>query len=352
MIKMKSGEQPKLGNRILVVILVFLLFNTLLIGFGYFIFFNRLTATDYMFAYKQEMARDISDYSVRLAADLDVHNLPEVREALAEYNYALDLAVGSEELIQVILNQGRRLQDVIFEAADSRVKEKILEAVNNDPRIQETSDRTHLYIRVSDNTITLVPDHLLDTNTLQRVTNILLTGSGRGNRTMDLEIEGGTARLILPQTPEEQLLALTDDLNSTRMRLHEVRVQAGLAEMVGPGITLYVYDAVEPEASESIVHDADIRDLVNELFSAGARGISVGGERLITSSPIRCSGPLIMVNYRQIVTNPVVIEAVGDPELLISGLNIIVNELENKRGLNFEVNHSGFLKLPAYTRAN
>ncbi len=343
-----SRRQSYPGKKLLILIFLFLFINTSLIVLGYYLVYERMTRTDFLLGYKQELARDILDYSYRMATDLNVHDFPEVREALAEYNYSIDLSAGSDELIQVILGQGRRLQDIILDAADRKLKDMVLEAVNSDLTVQERVDKAHLYIRIAGNQVTVLPDELLDSNTMQRINNIFAGTDYHGNQNIDIEIENGRAKLVLPQTPEDQLKALTDDLNLTRMKMHEIRVNAGLAEMVGPGITLNVYDAEAAGSSSALVHDADIRDLVNELFSAGARGISVGGERLIISSAIRCSGPLIMVNYRQISTNPVVIEAVGEPELLISGLGIIIKEMENRRGLKFELQHAGFIKLPAY----
>ncbi len=337
------------GNRILIAMLVFIIINTLLTGFGYYLLFERFDRADSLLAYKHELARDLSEYSYRLSTELGVNDRSAVREALAEYNYALDFAVSSDDLIQIILNQGRALQDTIFASADARLKERILEVVNDDFRVKQTEEKNHLYIRIIDGDATVFPEQVLETATLQIINTIINEYDYSGNQNIDLEIEMGAARLIVPQTVEEQMGALTDDLNSVRLRLHEVRVQAGLAEMVGPGITLYIYDAEGARDSGSIVHDIDIRDVVNELFSAGAKGISIGGERLTVNSSIRCSGPLIMVNYRQVPTNPVVIEAIGEPDLLISGLSIIVNELEAKRGLSFVVNQSGFIKLSAYS---
>ena len=337
------------NNRILVVMLVFIIINALMTGFGYYLLFDRFDRADSLVVYKNELARDISDYSYRLAVELGVNEVSAVREALAEYTYALDFAVGSDDLIQIILNQGRTLQDTIIESADARLKEQILTVVNSDARVIQTDEKTHLYIRIADGGVTVFPEQVLESATQQIINTLINEYAYHGSQNVDLEIEKGMARMIVPQTVEEQMQALTDDLNSARLKFHEVRVQAGLAEMVGPGITLYVYDAEGASDSGSIVHDVDIRDVVNELFSAGAKGISVGGERLIVNSSIRCSGPLIMVNYRQIPTNPVVIEAIGDPDLLISGLSIITNELESKRGLSFVVNHSGFIKLSAYS---
>lgn len=343
-----SDRRFSSSGKVQVVILVVVLVNTFLIALGYYLIITSVRAADNLFSYKQELARDLSGYIQRLANDMEVYDLPAVREALAEYNYAVDLAVTSDDLIQIILNQGRCAQETILREADALLQDKVLAAVNEDGRVQETADLTHLYIRVVEGKVDIYPDQYLEPQTIQKVNAIYSPEHCIDERSIDLEIVDGTASLVVPRTPEEQLEALNDDLNAMRMRLHELRVQAGLAEMVGPGITLLIYDAMESEGSRTLVHDADIRDIVNELFSAGARGVSVGDQRLTVTSAIRCTGPLIMVNYQQIPTNPVTIQAVGDPDLLISGLRIIIEELENKRGLVFNISHSGFIKLPAY----
>jgi len=333
---------------IIIVILVILIINTGMIALGYFFMFDRIRSSDTIFTDKQKLAQDLSEYNHRLANEHDVYDRASVREVLAEYNYLADQAVSSDELLHIIFNQGRKVQDVIFREADLRLKEKVLIAVNNDSRVQGTIDITHLVIRLSNGQIGIYPDQYLETITAQQIKDILSQNRYQSIQSIDIEVKDGVGRLIQPQTAEEQIRVLNEDLNTLRSSLYELRVQSGLAEMVGPGVTLYIYDAEETAGSVSLVHDADIRDIVNEIFSAGARGISVGDQRLTTTSSIRCSGPLIMVNYRQIPTNPVVIQAVGDPDLLISGLNIILSELERKRGLVFEINYSGFIKLPAY----
>jgi len=43
---------------------------------------------------------------------------------------------------------------------------------------------------------------------------------------------------------------------------------------------------------------------------------------------------------------------VGDPDLLVSGLDIIRSTMELKRGLRFEITRSDSLQLPAYARSS
>lgn len=102
---------------------------------------------------------------------------------------------------------------------------------------------------------------------------------------------------------------------------------SGYEIMEGPGIVVRIFDVQGGFRNDQIVHDTDIRRIVNELFAAGAEGLEVGGERLIATSAIRCGGPVILVNQRPVPVDPVVIKAIGSPEVLSSALHIVRNEL-------------------------
>ena len=118
--------------------------------------------------------------------------------------------------------------------------------------------------------------------------------------------------------------------------------------MSGPGVIIKLYDAQNGYTATDIIHDSDVRDVVNELLAAGAKGVAVGGQRLIATSPIRCVGPVIRVNQKEISANPVLIEAVGDPDVLASGLDIIRFSLEFHRKFQFEIEKRDNVILPQY----
>ena len=63
----------------------------------------------------------------------------------------------------------------------------------------------------------------------------------------------------------------------------------------GTGVEITVKD--DPQAtnigifediSDHIVHDADLRALVNDLKNAGAEAISINGQRLVNTTAITC----------------------------------------------------------------
>ncbi|MBC7329382.1 DUF881 domain-containing protein [bacterium] len=178
---------------------------------------------------------------------------------------------------------------------------------------------------------------------------------------------------ILPTTNPRQLAVILKDLQDTNKKLQEeikvlrnritdyeaklasgkgaiqtlheqlqtLKVQAGLTEVMGPGVVITVNDSnvrvPSPELqSYYIVHDYDLLQLVNELKSAGAEAIAINGQRLSFYSFIRCVGNVIQVNQVPIAA-PYKIEAIGDPDVLYSGLNLPGGILDYFKRIGFQV---------------
>ena len=105
----------------------------------------------------------------------------------------------------------------------------------------------------------------------------------------------------------------------------EQAVQAGgFAELNGDGLLIRARQSAGQALIENVL-GYDLRDIVNELFAAGARGIQVGSQRLIATSSIRAVGDTVLVNHKAIPTQPMEIKVVGDPEVLTSALDLITN---------------------------
>lgn len=331
-------------------IIILLMLNTVLVVFTYRAFTSAYPGASTRLGYKQEVARDLADYNYRLASKLNVLNQPAVREALAGFNYDVEVAASSDDLTQIILNQGRRTQEIILREAEAKLFDEILALVNQDQNVQKTGENIHLSLRITENIFSTIPANFLLPVTAVQIKEVV-SRNRLTDRSIEMEVTSGTARLVTSYNPAEQLQTITDELDSLRLRLHELRVASGLAEMSGPGIIVYMYDELGGTTTNSIIHDADIRDVVNELFGSGAQGISIGDQRLTVTSAIRCSGSLIKVNDKLVTVNPVVIQAVGDPDLLISGLDIISTSMEIKRGIRFEISRTESIKLPAFVRS-
>ncbi len=113
------------------------------------------------------------------------------------------------------------------------------------------------------------------------------------------------------------------------------RMLSGYMDLEGPGISLEISDApVDPEfvTNYSIIDELDlILQIISILNAADAEAISINNQRYTSYTEIERAGNHIEING--VSTNPpIVIEAIGNPEILESALSIkrgIVWQLEN-----------------------
>ena len=148
----------------------------------------------------------------------------------------------------------------------------------------------------------------------------------------------------------------TDVSQNLNQDLQETKLFAGLSEVNGPGAVVTLTDSkkdrligVDPQSY--LIHDRDIRDVVNELRAAGAEAIVVNGQRITGSSSIRCAGPIILINQEE-MANPFIVQAIGDPDKLLSALNIKNGVLDQIRTFGPDMAHSEKktqLRLPAFS---
>ncbi len=97
----------------------------------------------------------------------------------------------------------------------------------------------------------------------------------------------------------------------------------GLTKVKGDGVVITLRDAQSSmqieDASNLIIHDGDLREIVNELANAGAEAIEINGERIVNSTYILCAGNVILVNGEKI-SSPCTIKAIGQQEKLYGAL--------------------------------
>jgi uncharacterized protein YlxW (UPF0749 family) len=106
--------------------------------------------------------------------------------------------------------------------------------------------------------------------------------------------------------------------NALWNRLYNTKLMAGLSDVKGKGIKIFLNDAPSREIdnpSKLVIHDGDIINIINELKVAQAQAISINGERLISTSEQICAGPTIRINKDR-YTVPYEIMAIGDPNKL------------------------------------
>ncbi len=160
-----------------------------------------------------------------------------------------------------------------------------------------------------------------------------------------MRIDNGKCELVTARTLIDRIKMYETELNNLRSELKDIRAFAGLTELKGSGITVKLYDSEDGFSDMDIVHDRDVRDVVNELFAAGAAGVSVGGNRMAANSSIRCAGPVILVNQHPIAVNPIIIIAVGDSKVLASSLDLIKSQLR-EFGIRVDIIEEENVSLP------
>ncbi len=127
---------------------------------------------------------------------------------------------------------------------------------------------------------------------------------------------------------EDKLTRGTSASSLIHKTLLETQFGAGLTDAVGPGVQIVLTDSVKPPYSNAdgaklsiLIHDSDINAVVNELKACGAEAIAVNGQRIVTSTSIRCVGPVVHVNGVPSAP-PYSIQAIGDQDALMNGMNL------------------------------
>lgn len=140
-------------------------------------------------------------------------------------------------------------------------------------------------------------------------------------------------------------------------QLKRAEILAGLVDVHGPGVTVTLNDANNrkdlgsaTEANSTLIHDEDIRRVINELSAAGAEAICVNDSRIISTSAVRCVGPTVLVNDTKMAP-PYEIKAIGKPDQLEAALNLNGGVIDGLRVWGFEISisKSDDLVIPRYS---
>ncbi len=139
---------------------------------------------------------------------------------------------------------------------------------------------------------------------------------------------------------------------------------AGMQAVTGPGITVALDDAPrpatgQPPASDNpddlVVHQQDVQSVVNALWAGGAEAMTLMGERIISTTAVRCVGNTLLIAGR-LVGPPFVVRAVGDVPGMQRALDLepgvaLFQQYVDRFGLGYAVSTQRTLKLPGYDGA-
>lgn len=146
-------------------------------------------------------------------------------------------------------------------------------------------------------------------------------------------------------------------LDKYSSELKKSQIYLGLLPAKGPGIEIVLSDSPNVPAGADpnnyLIHDYDLRVIVNALLKGGAEGVAINNQRLIFDSTIRCVGATIMVNSVRLAP-PYIIRAIGSPLKLREALKtdeearVFFNEYVPSFGLQAGLKEFEELSLPAY----
>ncbi len=129
----------------------------------------------------------------------------------------------------------------------------------------------------------------------------------------------------------EEVDRLTEDLNAGGSRIQEqvreLEAPAGMGPMKGPGLTVELDDAPLDENTDPtvdpnflVVHQQDIQAVVNAMWAGGAEAMTIQGQRVISTTGIKCVGNTVVLHGIP-YSPPYVITAVGDPSSMLAEIN-------------------------------
>ncbi|GAB2727655.1 DUF881 domain-containing protein [Nocardioides pakistanensis] len=148
-------------------------------------------------------------------------------------------------------------------------------------------------------------------------------------------------------------------VSAAHKRAAEFEVPAGLAAMSGPGLTVTLDDASSDSIVGSgldpnllIVHQQDIQAVVNAMWAGGAEAMTVQGQRVVSTTGIKCVGSTVVLHGVPYAP-PYVITAIGDPAAMLTSINespyidIYLDYVE-AYGLGWDVLPHSDVTVPAY----
>ncbi len=152
------------------------------------------------------------------------------------------------------------------------------------------------------------------------------------------------------------------DVNRYHQRVAELKDPAGLTPRTGPGVTITLSDAPEDVINSTtgdvnllLVHQQDIQAVVNALWRGGAEAVTVEGQRIVSTTGIKCEGNAVQLDgipYGE----PYVIVGVGELTSLTAALDAdpyiqtYINDSEQADiDVGWDLTPIAAITLPAYT---
>ena len=172
--------------------------------------------------------------------------------------------------------------------------------------------------------------------------------------------ERSAAQLRTEVEEMAQRVAVDDSRVAQAAAADELELAAGLVPVEGPAVTVSLDDAPRREGrpalsddpDDLVVHQQDVQAVVNALWAGGAEAMTLMGQRIVSTSAVRCVGNTVIL-HGQVYGPPFVVTAVGDPVALRDALEsdpgvLLFRTYVDRFGLGYTVRSARSVTLPAY----
>ena len=167
---------------------------------------------------------------------------------------------------------------------------------------------------------------------------------------------------------QRQVQAATSEAAKTDTRVAQARdaadavaAAAGMTAVSGPAVTVSLDDAPPLPGSQKgsvppdylVVHQQDVQAVVNALWAGGAEAMTLQGQRVISTSAVRCVGNTLLL-HGIVYSPPYVVTAIGDTARLRQALEnapdiIIYKQYVQAYKLGYQVTTQAEVTMPAFT---
>jgi uncharacterized protein YlxW (UPF0749 family) len=162
-----------------------------------------------------------------------------------------------------------------------------------------------------------------------------------------------------------EIEALSEGLDDSRVdelqqQIEALEMPAGLVAVEGPGLTVTLDDAPREmreaagdDASNAIVHQQDIQAVANAMWAAGAEAMTIQGQRVVSTTGIKCVGNTVLL-HGVTYSPPYVVSAIGDADAMrerIAASPYLAAYLEavDEYRLGWSVEEEKLIRAPAFT---
>jgi len=176
-----------------------------------------------------------------------------------------------------------------------------------------------------------------------------LTGIKERKEKLEKEIKEVESKISEINNSELESDTLQETLKN---EMEKYELQIGYKRAQGEGIELELL-LQDPKDYEVLINNYDlILSIINKLNAAGAEGIAINDERIVTDTDFKYEEGTLNVNSNPIKP-PFLFKAIGNADTLEASLNIrygILWELKHNFGINSKIEKKKIVELPMYVK--